>query len=386
MKSLNDLLLGISELSAAPYRDRRRAFCDFLRNHEDEIFDGDEGKRREIRRLVGWDDETFHGFIESSFVSQSSPHASPNIFAPNFAHPWIHAVAKRRHPKAMHLRMLVTYNNLGDAKYKPYAWWHRTLSEEVSQTVLFTRNHSVRHKVLLSQPFPYQNGLASPLLDVDRHAWQLASLAKNYAYGAMIYRNAIERAAGLHEPKGIIEAPIDLLNRFAATDSHFGEWIAAFRKISAHRGIIALRTITGRGELFPIHDEGVDWAALSNQSFVCHNYLNFAEGYAFGIAMMTGGKKMSSYLQEMNGIIATMFEQNSMEFHKPEFIPLTQVPTSEIMPTDQESSIFIREKNIVGCLAIGVADHGRNIRARLDKLADKPYTALYPEWRETNED
>lgn len=387
MKSLNDRLLGVLELSPTPYKDRRQAFCDFLREHEHEVFAGAKEDRREIRELVGWDDDAFQRFIESTFVSQSSPHASPNIFAPNFAHPWVHAIAQRWHPGAVHLRTLVTYNNLGDAKYKPYAWWHRTPSGQVSQTVLFTRSHSVRHKVLLSQPFPYENGLQDPLLDVDRHAWQLASHATNYAYGAMIYRNAIERAAGLHEPKGIVEAPIDVMNRFAVSDPDFRKWIAKFRQVSMRPDTVALRTLTDGGEMAPLHDEDVDWSALPNQSFVCHNYLNFAQTYAFGIAMMTGGKKMASYLKNMNSIIAEILYQNDVAFYEPEFFPVMQVPTLDIMSTDSQTAAFFQEKNIAGCLAVGVGDHGRNIRMRLDEIAEEPYTTFYPEWRDhLNED
>lgn len=93
---------------------------------------------------------------------------------------------------------------------------------------------------------------------------------------------------------------------------------------------------------------------------------------------MTGRKKMASYLNDMNTVIAGILDRSDVPFYEPTFVPVTQVPTSDIMPSDVETSVFFREKNIVGCLAVGVADHGRNIRFRLDEIAKAPYTNFYP--------
>src|SRR5262249_2415588 len=109
--------------SAGARRNRER-LCAFIRSIEDEVFAADEQARVTLRRLLGWDDETFHAFITSPLLTHSSPHASMNAFPPMMTYPWIQRciqtlAALAGGGRAVHIRTPVMHNNLGDLRWRP---------------------------------------------------------------------------------------------------------------------------------------------------------------------------------------------------------------------------------------------------------------------------
>jgi hypothetical protein len=355
----------------------RRRLCEFLREVEGEVFAADEETTKEIRTLLGWDDETLQRFCQAPVVTQSSPHVSMNLFSPNIAHPWLHGAMqslpenRAEGKRPIHLRTLVSNNNFGDLKYKTYGWWHRALDGSVQQAVLSARGHSVRHRTLLSQPIPRID--ETQLHEVDRQALRLAKSAKNMAYFCMIFRCSIERAAGLHEDRGLLDVPLNILTAWTFQTEDPRKW-------SAHFG--PMRTIDAKGELSPMDDTALEnlnperLKRLNEVVLVAPNYMNFAQAYRFGLSAMTGGPKMRKYVPEMNPVIESFFAQDGRVHSAPQLIALTSVPADRIVPIDEKSGAFLKEKGITGCLSIGCVDHGVGIRRNLDRLLDAEYSSL----------
>src|SRR5262249_41911321 len=156
----------------------------------------------------------------SPLLTHSSPHTSMNAFPPMLTYPWIQRCIQTLAElpgggRAVHIRTLVMHNNLGDLRWRPYAWWHRGAAGEIVKTGFFSRSHVARRQVLLAQPPPQVE--ASACAPSDREALALARHGRNHAYFAAIYRLHLERVAGFHLPHGTIEVPLNVLNAFTFT-------------------------------------------------------------------------------------------------------------------------------------------------------------------------
>jgi hypothetical protein len=112
----------------------REDLARFLRSVEPRVFTAQGTRRQELRRLLGWDDESLHRFIGAPLVVHSSTHVSMNAFAPMLTFPWFclrimsHA-ASGAGGRPAHLRTQVTHNNLSDSRWKPHAWWRLRLHD-----------------------------------------------------------------------------------------------------------------------------------------------------------------------------------------------------------------------------------------------------------------
>ncbi len=367
--------------SGAVGRNRER-LCEFIRTVEDEVFVADVETRAALRRLLGWDDETFQSFITSPLLTHSSPHTGMNAFPPMLAYPWIQrciqTLAGLPGPgRAVHLRTLVMHNNLGDLRWRPYAWWRRSCAAPVVKTPLFSRSHAARHQVLLAQPPPEVD--ASDCFPSDRDALALARHARNYAYFAAIYRMYIERLAGFHCPHGTIEIPLNILNAFTFTEESLEHWLALAEETSERR----VRKIDAHGELVNLtRDEAATFAAHIREfgkfSVVCTNAQNFAQVYQFGITTMIGAEKMARYVAPMNEEVKTLYGRIGWSYPFPEFIPITRVPEELVAPFDEPSRRALRKFGIKGALSICVADYGEGVGARLDALLSRDYAEFFP--------
>lgn len=363
-------------------RRNRERLCEFIRTIEDEVFVADTETREALRRLLGWDDETFQSFITSPLLTHSSTHTGMNAFPPMLAYPWIQrciqTLAGLPGPgQAVHLRTLVMHNNLGDLRWRPYAWWRRSRSGAVIKTSLFSRSHAVRRRVLLAQPVPQID--VSDCVPSDRDALALARHARNYAYFSAIYRMYIERLVGFHFPHGTIEVPLNILNAFTFTQESLERWFALAEETSARR----VRKIDACGELVNLtRDEAATLAAhvreLEGFSVICTNTQNFAQVYQFGITTMVGAEKMARYLEPMNAEVGTLYGRIGWSYPFPEFIPITRIPEELVVPPDEPSRGVLRDFGIKGALSICVADHGEGFGARLEALLSRCYTELFP--------
>jgi hypothetical protein len=363
-------------------RRNRERLCEFIRTIEDEVFVADAETCRALRRLLGWDDETFQSFITSPLLTHSSPHTGMNAFPPMLAYPWIQRCIQTLAElpgsgRAVHLRTLVMHNNLGDLRWRPYAWWRRSCSGAVVKTSLFSRGHAVRRRVLLAQPVPQID--AADCVASDRDALALARYARNYAYFSAIYRMSIERLAGFHLPHGTIEVPLNILNAFTFAQESLEHWLALTQATSERR----VRKIDAAGALVNLtRDDATTLAAhvreLERFSVICSNAQSFAQVYQFGITTMVGAEKMARYLEPMNAEVATLYGRIGWSYPFPEFIPITRIPEELVAPHDEPSRRALRDSGIKGALSICVADHGEGLGPRLEALLSQRYADLFP--------
>jgi hypothetical protein len=363
-------------------RQNRLRLCDFIRSVESHVFQATDSERHQIRRLLGWDDDTFENFIESPLLAHSSPHASMNAFPPMLIYPWIQASIQRlsgneSSKKPVHLRTMVTHNNLGDLRWRPYAWWHRGRDGKARKIALFSRNRKTRHKTLLSQPVPDID--LSNCNDLDREAISLANRSTCYAYFCIIYRALLERRAGLHEPNGTIEVPLNIINALTFKRERLDEWLDWAQSMPS----IKIKTLNSDGELAEISKAECE-AYTTNLSdlrgfpVLCSNYANFAQVYQFGITTMIGAEKMAHYVEQMNEIICDLQNRCGWHYPYPLFIPITRADTETIKPDDEPSRRFLESYGISVTLPIAVADYGASIRDRLDRLLDSEYSDFFP--------
>jgi hypothetical protein len=362
-------------------RRNRERLCCFIRSVEEEIFLAVGSARVELRQLLGWDDETFQSFINSPLITHSSPHTAMNAFPPMLSYPWvqycIQTLSKTNGPgKPVHLRTLVMHNNLGDLRWRPYAWWHRTSGGSIQKTTFFSRGHSVRRRVLLALPVPEID--LSACCHSDRTALTLARNARTFAYFAAIYRAGIERIADLHLPHGTIEVPLNILNAFTFTEESLKQWIDLTGQTPGQ-----VRYVDASGELAVLpHHESALYAArireLGSYPIVCTNAQSFAQVYQFGITCMIGAEKMARYLLAMNEDIKRLYDQIGWSYPFPEFIPITRIPAELVAPIDEPSVSILHEFGLAGSLPICVADHGDNLAQRLNAMLPRDYAEFAP--------
>jgi hypothetical protein len=366
----------------AETRGERERLCDFLRRAEGRVFVAEGTAKEEIRRLLGWDDATLAAFAGAPLVTHSSPHTGMNFFPPMLCYAWIQkSLLELSAPHAgtgVHLRTLVMHNNLGDLRYRPYAWWHRAPDGPVVKTAFFSRGHAERRKALLALPPPVVD--PEGCHPADREALAVARHGRTYATFAMLYRLHLERRAGFHRPQGLIEVPLDLLSAFTFERESLPAWAAALAGVSDKR----LRIPDAGGELVPLGPEEVAaWAGRepgARAPLVCPNFLHFALVYRLGISAMLGAEKMARYVAPMNGDIAAIFTRLGQPSPPaPRLIPITRVPVEEVLPLDPEGRRVLAESGLKQSLPIAVADHGPALAGRLASLLDRDYAELYPE-------
>lgn len=314
---------------------RRRSLSQYIQKMESTVFNGEPALVDEVRKVLGWDDFTMNRFIHSSLITQSSPHASMNVFAPNFAHPWIHSsiIENSGVLNSIHLRTMVTHNNLGDLKYRPYAWWHRDQKGNILQTSLFSRSHSMRKNILLTQAVPViSDDICS---EMDRAALRLARTATNYGYFCMIYRAALEHLSNLQLPGEHIDVPLNIINDWSSKEFKLNNWSEYFGEP---------RKVSDKSELR-----------------IASNYMNFALVYTLGISVISGGKKMAAYTPEMHSIISSFFFSEKITTRLPELLTITQIPWDAFCEFEQETSF-----------AVICNDLGASLRKKLDHLLEMP--------------
>jgi hypothetical protein len=189
----------------------------------------------------------------------------------------------------------------------------------------------------------------------------------------------LERQAGLHEPNGTIEVPLNIINALTFKRERLDEWLDWAQSMPS----IKIKTLNMDGELAQISK--ADCAAytanlndLRGFPILCSNYANFAQVYQFGITTMVGAEKMAHYVEQMNEIICELQNRCGWDYPYPLFIPVTKVNTEAIRPADEASRRFLEGYAISVTLPIAVADYGASIRGKLDGLLDSEYGDFFP--------
>lgn len=349
----------------AQERRRRQRLGEFLRRVEPTVHKASGGTREEIRSLLGWDDASLHAFVEADVVVHTSPHASMNAFEPMFAFPWLVATLASSLPKpsrAVHLRTVVTHNNLGDLRWRPYAWWHRTRDGSVVKTTLFTRSSKLRHHVLLAKPVPRFD--LSACVSMDCEAIALASHAHNYAYFCTIYRSFVERCAGLHGSLPMVEAPIDLLNAFSLHEDGVELWASTL----AHFGM-TFRTTDAAGRLVAVDPPALtQLPGAPTQLLLCPNAINLAQAQLLGLSLTIGAERMSEYVPQAADLIGRFVERLGFPNRPPRFVGFTDVPIADVLEHDTATIARLATDGLRGSLPVGAADIGARVAANLERL------------------
>ncbi len=370
-QTLRDRLANLAQLGppTADMRRNRQRLCDFVRSAEDKIFTADPGTRARLRDLLGWDDGTFHAFIASPMLTHSSPHVSMNAFSPMLAFPWVHRaiqmLAAVPDGRAVHLRTLVMHNNLGDLRWRPYAWWYRDSAGRAVKTALFSRGHAAPRQVVLAKSVPEID--PAHCQDVDREGLLLAANASNFAYFAMIYRMHVERAAGFHLPGGTMEVPLNLLNAFTLTVDGPARWIALAG------GMDGARRVADNGELEAMNEPCP--ATLRAHAVICTNTQSFAQVYQFGISAMTGAEKMARYVPAMNAEIESLYRRLERSYPAPELVTIAKLPEDPGAPA---ADTWPEDAGITAPLAIRVADHGQRLASLFEPLLSRRFAEFMP--------
>jgi hypothetical protein len=351
----------------AATRARRERLTTFIRERGP-------GFKEEVRRALGWDDESLARLVDAEVLVHSSPHVSMNAFAPMFAYPWAcRTIGTAACAKAVHLRTQLTHNNVSDGRWRPYAWWHRGRAGEIRRTALFSR-HSHKRRVLLAEPVPAIDPDECDPGDAAMVA--LAAQAGSYAWFCLVYRSLVERRAGLDWPGRIVEVPSDLLSAFVLQE----EGDEAFR-VGERLGL-PLRAVGADGELHEVR--AGDEAAPRAQ---CPIPVLMAEVYRLGAGVVVGAEKMAQYLPAMNRTIGRIFELREEE--PPSFPPLVSLmrfPAGEVMRLDPASAKRLAASGGAPSLPIGAADHGLEVARRLDALLSRPWSEFSSQEPERKEE
>lgn len=358
----------------------RERLCTFIRVHEARVFDVGHPRAPEVRTLLGWDDETMTTFTESSLLCQSSPHAAMNLFPPTLAFPWILGsavrLAEQRHKMpAIHVRTACTHHDFDDTFAKPHAWWHRTADGEVVKTHLFTRQPIKYHPMLSKAPPTIET---DSLHYTDRDAIELARLGTNYGYFCVIYRAYLERLAGFHQPHRLIEAPIDLLNRFTIAETGLLAWYDAL----ADAGL-RLRLEVADAPLAELTRESAAELARTAEPWparavIAPNPVNFAQFYRLGLSFMLGARAMAAYVPDMNVKITKLVTPwPGWACEPPAFLPFTRVPFVTLLGLDDEAARCERAWGISTSLPLIVSALGREVSARLAPMLAMDYGELF---------
>ncbi len=369
---------------AAELRRERERLCAFLREREDEVFTApDLGLRQELRLLLGWDDDTFTAFVASPLLTHSSPHTGLNLFAPMMSFAWVQRSLQEistpylASGRAVHLRTLVMHNNLGDLRYRPYAWWRRERGGRLAKTVFFSRGHAQRRKVLLALPAPEVD--PAGCCESDRAAVALARHGRGYAYFALLYRRHIERQAGFHLPGASLDVPLNLLAGFTFRRHDPAAWAAASEAVAGR----SLRAVSPEGELTRLSAQDLSaWAGgcpeLERLRVVMPNFAAFAQIYRLGVSVLVGAEKMARYVAPMNAEIAALLAAVGESAPAPRLIPITRFPVSEAAPLDEPTRAELGRAGLTHSLPLAVADFGAGLSERFAVLLDRSYREFFP--------
>jgi hypothetical protein len=354
-----------SPATTSDERRRRERLGRYLRRVEATVHGAHGEDREEIRRLLGWDDASLHAFVDADVVVHTSPHASMNAFAPMFAFPWLAAALASScatPARAVHLRTIVTHNNLGDLRWRPYAWWHRGGDGSVVKTSLFSRSSKSRHDVLLSKPIPRLD--LSACATIDRDAAALAGHARNYAYFCVVYRSFVERHAGLHGSRPLIEAPIDLLNAFSLDEDGIARWAAALSRAG-----LTFRTTDAGGRLVALADpRAADLARPGARPLLCPNAINIAQSYLLGVSTVIGAERMSQYVPQMASVVDRFMGHLGSSYRPPRFVGCTDADLRAVLEHDAETVARLADDGLREALPVGAADIGPRVADNLDRL------------------
>jgi hypothetical protein len=368
-----------SETPGAPVRAVREDLAAFLRTVEPRVFTARGARQQELRRLLGWDDESLHRFIGAPLVVHSSTHVSMNAFAPMLTFPWfclriMSQAARGPGGKPAHLRTQVTHNNLSDSRWKPHVWWRLDDSGAVAKTGLFSQASRWAHQILLCQPVPPvpPAGLAG----LDAAAVELAGHATNFAYFAMLYRMSLERACGLHDADGTVEVPIDALNAFSLRGADWPRWRRACSELG-----LPLRTVTAGNELRPLTAGEAGELAPPDpldprQTIVCHNYLNMGQAYRLGVGVTVGAEKMSAYEPEMNRVLGRFFAALGEQVRPPRFLGVQAIALDKLAPLNAEIAAGLERLGGRPSLPLYAAQYSGSLAAMLDRALPEPADAL----------
>jgi hypothetical protein len=365
---------------APEVRALRERLCAFVRRHEARVFDVSHPRADEVRGMLGWDDETMAAFIDSPLLCHSSPHAAMNSFPPMLAFPWMLGravrLAEEKHGvPAVHLRTQCTHHDFNDTFAKPHAWWHRSPDGEVVKTHLFARV-PIKYHPILSKAAPDLAGI--PLHEVDQAAVELAALGTNYANFCVIYRNHLERLAGFHVERRLLEVPIDLLNRFTIQDVGLLEWFDVIDRAEMHLRLVVPdgpMVRLSRAEAERIAQHGEPWL---EQAVIAPNMVNFTQFYRLGLSLMFGGKAMAAYVPEMNEKIKVFSSGlDGWTRDAPAFVPFTGIPFVDVLGIHEEAARCQKEYGIATSLPLVASALGPGVGEALDALLDRSYGELF---------
>jgi hypothetical protein len=379
--SLAGLLSGMAaaEPPGVSVRAVREELAAFLRAVEPRVFTAQRTRQHELRRLLGWDDESLHRFIGAPLVVHSSTHVSMNAFAPMLTFPWfclrvISQAVSTPGGQAAHLRTQVTHNNLSDSRWKPHAWWRLDARGAVIKTRLFSQASRWAHQILLCQPVPPIQ--SAGLAELDAAAVELAGHATNFAYFAMLYRMSLERTCGLHDGGGTVEVPIDLMNAFSLRGAAWPRW----RRACAELGL-PLRIVTAGNELRPLTDGEAEELSPPDpldprQTIVCHNYLNMGQAYRLGVGVTVGAEKMSVYEPEMNRVLGRFFTVLGEQVRPPRFLGVRAIALDRLAPLDPQVAAGLERMGGRPSLPVYAATYSGSLAAVLDRALPQPADAL----------
>ena len=379
--SLAGLLAGIAAAAvpSAEVRAIRENLAAFLREVEPRVFTAHGTRQRELRRLLGWDDESLQRFIGSPLVVHSSTHVSMNAFAPMLTFPWfclrlMTQAATGPGGKPSHLRTQVTHNNLSDSRWKPHAWWRLDARGAVTKTRLFSQASRSAHQSLLCQPVPPVP--SADLAESDAAAAELAAHATNFAYFAMLYRMSLERACGLHDADGTVEVPVDLMNAFSLRGAAWPRWRRACGELG-----LPLRAVTAGNELRQLADGEAAQLAPPDpldprQTIFCHNYLNMGHAYRLGVGVTVGAEKMSVYEPEMNRVLGRFFAVLGEPVRPPRFLGVQAIALDRLAPLDPEIAADLERLGGRASLPLYAVQYGGSLSGALDRALPEPADAL----------
>ncbi|MFI9645093.1 hypothetical protein ACIHAA_02165 [Streptomyces sp. NPDC052040] len=353
-------------------RERRRQLAEFVRAAEPRVHRAPPADRERMRRLLGWDDESLHRFIESPMVVHTSTHASLNAYAPMLAFPWyVLRLITRATGSAdggTHLRTLLTHNNVTDNRWKPNAWWRSNRNGRLVRTQLLSQRPKFRHQVLLTQPVPEVT--ADDLAPTDAEALELARHATNFAYFAMIYRISLERQVGLHVPGGTVEVPIDMMNTFSLSRGDYGGWVDAL-----YTGGYALRGIGADNKLADLPRETA--AALPppdaldlRSTLICPNYMNLGHAYRMSVSATIGADRMTSYEAEMGEVLSRFFRTLGEEFDRPQFLGVSRTEIDLLAPLPGRLVADLADQGGQPSFPLYAAAYGERLVPALDAALD----------------
>jgi hypothetical protein len=367
-------LLGSAAAAGSPdarIRARREELADFVRAVEHTVHQAPPSQRDRVRAMLGWDDASLHRFINSPMVVHSSTHVAMNAFAPMVTFPWFCMRLMTAHgPGSSHLRTQLTHNNLSDNRWKPHVWWRCDDAGRLARTQLFSKQPRFKHQVLVRQRVPQIT--TTDLTDRDARAVDVARHATNYAYFAAMYRLSLEREVGLHEPDGIVEVPLDLMNTFTIGGANFPRWRAAI-----YGEGLWLRGIGADNQLYELSADAASSAPAPDFAdpatlLVCPNYINLGLSFRLGLSVTMGTDRMAAYWSGMVDAVSGVFRRLGETATAPQLLAVAGVAVDELLALPPHVIADLAEQGGRPSLPLFVAHHGEGLVPALDAALRLP--------------